>query len=98
MLPACFISNRMSVYYDFQNAYDPIYSTSLNWDTEFITLGLYSPTFGPRFPLATLPGAIMSEFVLGGFRFPDFQGDPNNRAFWFDTDLEGNFLCRLWTA
>ena len=77
-----------NLYYDFQNATDPIYSTSLNWDTEFTTLGLASPTFGPRFPLATLPGAIMSEFVLGGFRFPDFQGDPKNRVFWFDTELE----------
>jgi iron complex outermembrane receptor protein len=76
------------LYFDFQNAVDPIYSTSLTWDTEFVTLGLYSPTFGPRFPLATLPGAAMSAFVLGGFRFPDFQGDPNNRAFWFDTNLD----------
>ena len=77
-----------NLYFDFQNATDPIYSTPLNWDTEFVTLGLYSPTFGPRFPLATLPGAAMSEFVLGGFRFPDFQGDPENRVFWFDTFLE----------
>lgn len=30
----------------------------------------------------------MSEFVLGGFRFPDYQGDPKNRVFWFDTNLE----------
>jgi iron complex outermembrane receptor protein len=85
-----YFESNERLYYDFQNATDPIYSTSLNWDTEFITLGLYSPTFGPRFPLATLPGAAMSEFVLGGFRFPDFQGDPNNRAFWFDTDLKAN--------
>jgi iron complex outermembrane receptor protein len=77
-----------NLYYDFQNATDPIYSTPLNWDTEFITLGLFSPTFGPRFPLVTLPGALMSQFVLGGFRFPDFAGDPKNRVFWFDTYLE----------
>ena len=76
------------LYFDFQNAVDPIYSTPLNWDTEFVTLALASPTFGPRFPLATLPGAAMSEFVLGGFRYADFQGDPQNRAFWFDTDLD----------
>jgi iron complex outermembrane receptor protein len=77
------------LYYDFQNAVDPIYSTSVNWDTEFVTLALANfSTFGPRFPLATLPGAVMSEFVLGGFRYPDFKGDPNNRVFWFDTDLD----------
>lgn len=76
------------LYYDFQNAVDPIYSTSLNWATELVTLALASPTYGPRFPLATLPGAAMSAYVLGGFAFPDFVGDPNNRVFWFDTDLE----------
>ena len=76
------------LYYDFQNATDPIYSTSLNWDTEWVTLALASPTFGPRYPLATLPGAVMSAYVLGGFRFADFQGDPQNRVFWFDTDLD----------
>jgi iron complex outermembrane receptor protein len=76
-----------NLYYDFQNATDPIYSTPLNWDTEFVTLGLASPTFGPRFPIATLPGALMSEFVLG-FGLPDFEGDPRNRVFWFDTYLE----------
>jgi iron complex outermembrane receptor protein len=76
------------LYFDFQNAVDPIYSTSLDWASEFVTLALYSPTYGPRFPLATLPGAAMSEFVLGGFGFPDFQGDPNNRVFWFDTNLD----------
>ena len=76
------------LYYDFQNATDPIYSTSLNWNTEFVTLGLADfANFGPRFPLATLPGAAMTEFVLG-FGLPDFQGDPNNRVFWFDTELD----------
>lgn len=77
-----------NLYFDFQNATDPIYSTPLNWDTEFVTMGLASPTFGPRFPIVTLPGALMSEFVLGGFGWPDFAGDPKNRAFWFDTYLE----------
>jgi iron complex outermembrane receptor protein len=77
------------LYYDFQNAVDPIYSTSVNWDTEFVTLALANfATYGPRLPLVTLPGAAMSEFVLGGFRYPDFQGDPKNRVFWFDTDLD----------
>lgn len=77
------------LYYDFQNAVDPIYSTSLNWDTEYLTLALANfNTFGPRYPLVTLPGAAMSAYVLGGFRYPDFVGDPNNRAFWFDTDLD----------
>jgi iron complex outermembrane receptor protein len=77
------------LYYDFQNAADPIYSTSVNWDTEIVTLALANfATYGPRIPLVTLPGAQMSEFVLGGFRYPDFQGDPNNRVFWFDTDLD----------
>jgi iron complex outermembrane receptor protein len=75
------------LYFDFQNAVDPIYSTPLNWDTEFVTMALASPTFGPRFPLFTLPGAVMSA-ALGGFRYADFQGDPQNRAFWFDTDLD----------
>jgi iron complex outermembrane receptor protein len=75
------------LYFDFQNATDPIYSTSIDWDTEFVTLGLFSPTFGPRFPVLTLPGAIMRDFVLG-FGLPDYQGDPNNRAFWFDTELD----------
>lgn len=76
------------LYYDFHNAVDPIYSTSLEWNTTPLTLALASPTFGPRYPLSPpLPGAAMSEFVLGGFRFPDFQGDPRNRVFWFDTDL-----------
>jgi iron complex outermembrane receptor protein len=76
------------LYYDFQNATDPIYSTSLVWDTEFVTLGLADfVNYGPRFPLVTLPGAAMTEFVLG-FGLPDFQGDPNNRVFWFDTDLD----------
>ena len=78
------------LYYDFQNEADPLFSTSLNWDTEYVTLALASPTYGPRYPLATLPGAAMSEFVLGGFRFPDFRGDPQNRVFWFDTELESN--------
>ena len=79
------------LYYDFANAVDPIYSTSLNWDTELVTLALANfNTFGPRFPLATLPGAAMSEFVLGGFRYPDYVGDPNNRVFWFDTELDVN--------
>jgi iron complex outermembrane receptor protein len=76
------------LYYDLANATDPIYSTSLNWDTELVTLALASPTFGPRFPLVTLPGWQMSAFVLGGFRFDDFQGDPQNRVYWFDTDLD----------
>lgn len=84
-----YYNSKEDLYYDFQNATDPIYSTSLNWATEFVTLGLASPTFGPRFPLAgPMPGAIMSEFVLGGFGFPDFQGDPRNRVFWFDTNLK----------
>jgi iron complex outermembrane receptor protein len=34
-----------------------------------------------------MPGAAMTAYVLG-FGLPDFQGDPNNRAFWFDTDLD----------
>jgi iron complex outermembrane receptor protein len=84
------------LYYDFQNATDPIYSTSLNWDTELVTLAFADfANFGPRFPVPapwggplTLPGALMSELVLGGFRFADFQGDPQNRVFWFDTDLD----------
>jgi len=77
-----------NLYFDFQNATDPIYSTPLNWDTELITLGLYSPNFGPRFPVVgPLPGAIIRDFVLG-FGLPDFQGDPRNRVFWFDTYLE----------
>ena len=76
------------LYFDFQNAVDPIYSTSLDWDTEFVTLALDSPTYGPRFPLAgPLPGALMTQFVLG-FPLSDFQGDPNNRVFWFDTNLD----------
>jgi iron complex outermembrane receptor protein len=76
------------LYYDFQNATDPIYSTSLNWDTELLTLALASPTFGPRYPLsAPLPGALFSQFVYP-VNFGDFQGDPNNRAFYFDTDLD----------
>jgi iron complex outermembrane receptor protein len=81
------------LYFDFQNAVDPIYSTSLDWDTEFVTLALASPTYGPRFPLTTLPGAFMSAFVLGGFAFPDFQGDPNNRVFWFDTVLDSTSIA-----
>jgi iron complex outermembrane receptor protein len=83
-----YFESEERLYYDFANAVDPIFSTSLNWDTEFVTLALASPTYGPRFPLVTLPGAAMSEFVLGGFRFPDYQGDPKNRVFWFDTNLE----------
>ena len=77
------------LYYDFQNATDPIYSTSLNWNSEFVTLGLADfVNYGPRFPLVgPLPGAAMTEFVLG-FGLPDFQGDPNNRVFWFDTELD----------
>jgi iron complex outermembrane receptor protein len=84
-----YYNSKEDLYYDFQNATDPIYSTSLNWATTPVTLGLASPTFGPRYPLTDpLPGAIMSEFVLGGFGFPDFQGDPRNRVFWFDTNLK----------
>jgi iron complex outermembrane receptor protein len=77
------------LYYDFQDAIDPIYSTSLTWDTEFVTLGLADfINYGPRYPLAgPMPGAAMTAYVLG-FGLPDFQGDPNNRAFWFDTDLD----------
>ncbi len=77
------------LYYDFQNAVDPIYSTSLTWDSEFVTLGLADfVNYGPRYPLAgPMPGAAMTAYVLG-FGLPDFQGDPNNRVFWFDTDLD----------
>ncbi len=54
-----------------------------------VTLALANfSTFGPRYPLTTLPGAAMSAYGLGGFRYPDFEGDPNNRVFWFDTDLD----------
>jgi iron complex outermembrane receptor protein len=77
------------LYYDFQNATDPIYSTPLTWDTTFVTLGLADfVNYGPRYPLAgPMPGADMTQWVLG-FGLPDFQGDPNNRTFWFDTDLD----------
>jgi iron complex outermembrane receptor protein len=86
-----YFNQDAELYYDFANAVDPIYSTSLNWDTEFVTLALANfETFGPRFPIVTLPGAAMSEFVLGGFRYPDYVGDPKNRVFWFDTDLDVN--------
>ena len=76
------------LYYAFRNAVDNIYSTPLTWNTELVTLALASPTYSDRFPLATLPGPLMSAFVLNGFRFPDFEGDPLNRVFWFETSLK----------
>ncbi len=76
------------MYFAFRNDVDPIYSTSLDWDTELVTLALANEERSDRIGLVTLPGAFMSGFVLGGFAFPDYAGDPQNRNFWFNSELD----------
>jgi iron complex outermembrane receptor protein len=74
--------------FGFPNAANPIYATPVNWDTELVTLALASETRSDRVPLVTLPGAIMSQAVLGGASAPDYVPDALNRIFWSDAKLE----------
>ncbi|MEH6548635.1 MAG: TonB-dependent receptor [Pseudomonadales bacterium] len=83
-------------YFDYANATDPIYSTDMTWATDLVTLALALPTPFPYFPgqrygIATLPGALMGLYYFGDPEFKpydDFVGDPQNRNFWVDIELE----------